>query len=209
MKNYDLFKYIFPPRPATVSPASGIPTYERMGYIAQPKLNGSCGVLFMDGSTTRLMGRHNDTFKRMILKESDLKSLYRGTGFLVLVGEYMNKSQRDGKGKPFTGFVVFDILVHNGRHLIGSTFAERQALLDSLYVSKPHDEFIDSLGNSMYRAKNFTSDLTAKYESAIKIQMYEGFVLKRPDGKLENGFREANNTMWQLKIRKPTRNYSY
>jgi len=39
--------------------------------------------------------------------------------------------------------------------------------------------------------------------------MIEGFVLKKPSGKLESGLREKNNMGWQLKIRKPTKNYQY
>jgi hypothetical protein len=209
MKDYSTPSYIYPPRPATVAPPTGIGTYERMGFIAQPKMNGSCAVLFLDGSSSKLMGRHNNTFAREIINREDLKRLHRGAGWMVLVGEYMNKSQKDSKGKPFNGFVIFDILVLNGKHLVGTTFLERQQMLDSLYVSKPYDDYIDSVGSSAFRARNFRTDLKGVWEKLTKVQMYEGFVLKRPDGILENGFRESNNTGWQLKIRKPTKNYKY
>jgi ATP-dependent DNA ligase len=210
MKTYDSFKYIYPPRPATKAPPSGLKTYERMGFIAQPKLNGSCGVLFLDGKSARLMGRHNNAFAREILRKDDLQRLHRGAGYMVITGEYMNKSQKDGKGKPFNGFVIFDILVHNGKHLLGSTFMERQALLETLFPSgNSFDDYIDEVGPSAYRVRNITSNLTDAWNRIIKTEMYEGFVLKRPDGILENGFREANNVGWQLKIRKPTKNYKY
>jgi hypothetical protein len=39
--------------------------------------------------------------------------------------------------------------------------------------------------------------------------MYEGLVMKRPTGTLETGMREANNTGWQVKVRKATKNYEY
>ncbi len=210
MNEYTSFKYIYPPRPAIKAPSTALKTYERMGFIAQPKLDGSYGVLFMQANFVKLMGRHNNLFARNILKESDLTSLYRGPGFTVLTGEYMNKSQRDVKGKPFNGFVIFDILVYNGKHLIQSTFKERQELLDTLYPDyHDNDQFTVSLGNNMYRAKNFNEGFDELWKEAVKIEMYEGFVLKRPDGILENGIREANNTGWQLKIRKPTKNYSF
>jgi ATP-dependent DNA ligase len=140
----------------------------------------------------------------------DLKRLHRGAGVMVLVGEYLNKSQKDFKGRPLAGFVIFDILVYNGKHLLGSTFQERQELLDTLFpFGNSFDRFMDNVSQNVYRAKNFTSDFESLWKEATKVQMYEGFVLKRPNGILENGFREANNTGWQLKIRKPTKNYKY
>lgn len=210
MKDYDSMKYIYPPRPSTVAPPSGLKTYERMGFVAQPKMNGSCAVLFLDGTTARSMGRHNNTFAREIISKENLKTLHRGAGWMVVVGEYMNKSQKNSKGKPFTGFVVFDILVHNGKHLLGTTFLERQKLLDTLFpLGNSYDDYIDEVGTSAYRVKNIASNFVESWNRITRTQMYEGFVLKRPDGILENGFREANNTGWQLKIRKPTKNYKY
>lgn len=183
-----------------------------MEFIAQPKLNGSCGVLFLDGmGTARLMGRHNNDFTRVIIPKEHLQALHRGAGWMVLVGEYMNKSQKDSKNKLFNAtFVIFDIIVYNGRHLIGSTFQERQDILDTIYPNREaFDEYISYISPSTYRVNNFLSGFDSLFKNIINTQMYEGFVLKRPSGILENGLREANNTGWQLKIRKPNKNYSY
>lgn len=210
MKEYGNFRYYYPPRPATKTPPSGIPTYERMGFWAQPKLNGSCALLFTNGSEWKLMGRHNNTFTRQLIPGEQLTSLHRGAGWMVLVGEYMNKSQRDGKGDLFDGkFVIFDILVHNGKYLVGSTFEKRQELLDTLYESSSYDGFIDHVRGACYRVKNLRAGFTNAYDKAVKVGMYEGLVMKRPTGTLETGLREANNTGWQVKVRKATKNYEY
>lgn len=211
MKEYSSFKYIFPPRPEVKSPPSGLGTYERMGYIAQPKLNGSCAVLFVDNRGAKLMGRHNNTFARELIDRGHLQNLQRGPGYTVLVGEFMNKSQKDGNRKLFNGcFVIFDILVHNGKHLIGSSFLERQELLDTLYgEGTSYDEYVNYISPSIYRVKNFKSNFVTLFNKITAVDMYEGFVLKRPNGILENGLRAANNMGWQLKIRKPTKNYKY
>jgi hypothetical protein len=74
---------------------------------------------------------------------------------------------------------------------------------------EPHDTFISKVSNSIYRAHNFKSDFANLWKTAIKTEMIEGFVLKKPTGKLEDGIREANNTGWQVKIRKATKNYQY
>jgi len=209
MKEYT-GKYLYPPRPATKAPSSGLPTYERMGYIAQPKLNGSCGVLFLDGKVAKLMGRHNNQLSREVIDREKLKSLHRGSGWIVLVGEYMNKSQKDRSGKIFAGFVIFDILVYGGKLLRGTTFSERQEILDSLYAPQgDYDEYLSILGPGLFRVKNFTTGFSSRWLQLTKVPMYEGFVLKRPGGILEEGLRENNNTGWQLKIRKATKNYKY
>ena len=211
MRDYENFRYIYPPRPETKSPPSGLPTYERMGFIAQPKLNGSCAVVFASSEGVKIMGRHNNSFARELIDRGHLQNRQRGAGYTVLVGEFMNKSQKDGKKKLFNGcFVIFDILVHNGKHLVKSTFLERQELLDDLYgEGEAYDEFINYVSPSVYRVKNFTSNFVTLFNKVTAIEMYEGFVLKRPNGILENGLRENNNTGWQLKIRKPTKNYKY
>jgi ATP-dependent DNA ligase len=122
----------------------------------------------------------------------------------------MNKSQRDGKGDLFDGkFVIFDILVHNGKYLVNSTFEHRQELLDTLYNASPYDNFIDHVKGSCYRVRNLRSGFSQAYDTATNVGMYEGLVMKRPSGKLETGLREANNTGWQVKVRKATKNYEY
>lgn len=210
MKPYDNFRYLYPPRPEIKSPASGLITYERMGFWAQPKLNGSCGALFINGKDSKLMGRHNDTFSRETISHDCFKKIHKGNGYMVLTGEYMNKSKKDARGKSFTGFVIFDILVYNGQYLLGTTFEERQALLDSLYTPESsYDEFLWKISDEIYRVKNFVSGFENLWKFITKIDMYEGWVLKRPEAKLDSGYKSVNNSSWQIKVRKQTKNYRY
>lgn len=208
---YPSYRYYFPPRPEIKIPPSSIPTYERMGFIAQPKLNGSCSVSFIGSPTdVRFMGRHQDTFSRELIPRSDLGALYCGSGHMAVVGEFMNKSKRDGRNQIFNGcLVLFDILVYNGQYLTGTTVLERQELMDTIFKSTPHDEWMDKISNNVYRVKNFTSGFSDLYREAIKVDMIEGFVLKKPGGILEAGYRPGNNVGWQVKCRKSTKNYAY
>lgn len=208
--NYPNFRYLFPPRPEVKIPPSSIKDYEEKNYVAQPKLNGSCAVLFTDGHQVILMNRHAKTFgNKLLIDNKCLKSLHRGNGWLVLTGEYMNKSKRDTQGKLFNGcFVIFDVLVYQSQHL-ELTFEERQKLLDELYEGNPYDGYISKIENQLYRVNNFKTNLTQSFGEITKTDMYEGFVLKRPSAPLEIGWRSANNVGWQLKIRKPTKNYAY
>lgn len=210
MQSYSDMRYIFPPRPEIKTPVSGLPTYERMGFIGQPKLNGSCAELYLGMDRMKFMNRHQASFARNLIPEEDLLRLHRGSGPMVLCGEYMNKSKRDGNGQLFNGcLVLFDILVYNGQYLTGTSFLERLALLDSLFPTTPYDKWIDQVSKNVYRVKSFESGFSELYKEIVQIDMYEGWVLKKPGGILEAGFRPANNMGWQLKARKPTKNYSY
>lgn len=210
MKPYEDGRYLFPPRPATKSPTSGLVTFERMGFIAQPKLNGSCGVSIISPSSVKMMNRHNESFANQIVTKEDLMRLQRGTKYNVLCGEYMNKSKKDGNGKLFNAcFVIFDILVHNGQYLLDSTVLERQELLEDLYPTTPFDKYIGKVSNNIFRVNNFKTNLLSTYNDITKIDMYEGWVLKKPNGILETGYSANNNVGWQVKVRKPTKNYSH
>lgn len=209
MITYENFRYYYPPRPSIKSPSSGLDTYERMGFIGQPKLNGSCSVLFLNGSDTRLMNRHGGSFSRNLIPTEDLQRLHRGSGYTMLCGEYMNKSKKDSRGRLFNGCIVlFDIMVHKGQYLTGTSFLERQILMDQLFPGKDYDDYLYEVSNNVYRVKNFTKNFKSTYNEIIKVDMYEGLVCKKPQGILEAGYRPNNNQGWMVKIRKSTKNYT-
>lgn len=209
MEPFNSYKYLYPPRPEIKSTPKSIPTYERMGFVGQPKLNGSAGVLYTTPTTATLMNRHKDTFTRNLISDEDLKTIHRGSGYQVLVGEYMNKSKKDKHGLFNGVFVIFDILVSNGIYLTGKTFQERSDIISNLFPGANHDGFIDKVNDKFYKVKNFNNNFVSLYNEIIKIDMYEGWVLKDPRSKLTLGYNAANNKGWQLKIRKPTKNYSF
>jgi len=142
------YRYIYPPRPETALPAANIQAYERKGeYLAQPKLNGDCMVVFMNGLETIIMDRHKEIYTKCIV---DVSPLYRETiadgkptnKWMAVVGEYMVKSQKDRNNKVWNHkFVIHDIIAYDGMQLIGKTMEQRVELLDMLY-GKDDTEFI-------------------------------------------------------------------
>jgi hypothetical protein len=207
---YTNYRYFYPPRPETKSTPASIPTYERMGFYGQPKLNGSCAMLYTNGIDVKFMGRHADTFTRQLISKEDLAKLHRGSGWMCLCGEFLNKSKKDSNNKTFDAkFVIFDILILDGKYLLNTTFEERLDILDTLYTLRPHDKFIDKINDYTFRVKTFKNNLKAVYDDIVTIDMYEGLVCKKANGKLEDGLRPNNNRMWQIKMRKPTKNYNY
>ena len=179
-------------------------------FLAQPKLNGSCMELYMNGEEVIVMNRHKKVMNHKLDVE-ELKSLYRGSGeWMVLIGELMNKNKKDELGKHWNHkFVIFDILVFDGDYMIGSTFEERAILLEKLYPKEEIKLFLSKVTENCYRVISLIGNFKNIYDKIIPYDMYEGLVLKRKDGKLENGASAKNNTRTQLKCRKPTKNYSF
>ena len=121
-----------------------------------------------------------------------------------------NKSKKDENNIVFNHkFVIFDQIVLNNEYLLDSTFEERIKIIESLYKPIDETEFLYKISDNIYMVKTFYKDFEKIYNKLIEIDMFEGLVMKRLNGKLEMGRREKNNVSTQLKVRKPTKNYSY
>lgn len=205
--NYDKFIYKYPPRPETIIPNDSLDYFESLGYIWQPKLNGSCAMLYTSGARCHFMNRHKGYLANKIT-DNEFNSIMKSNGWLILVGEYMNKGKLDVNNKPFKDkFVIFDILAHNGKLLLGKSIEYRQELLFRIPRTS-YDKWISRISDNIFIVNNFYEDMSKNYNEIIKIDMYEGFVGKKQESVLSNGIRPANNTDWQIKVRKPTKNYS-
>jgi ATP-dependent DNA ligase len=208
---YSTFRYIYPPRPKNTVPNSDIPTWDNGSFIAQPKLNGSNCVIFMNEEKTIVMNRHNQRLTNFKISEEELRELYRGSGWMVLNGEYLNKSQRDENRVVFNHkFVIFDILVYNSDYLIGKTFEDRVSLLNELYnTNESEKDFLYIISENVYRVKTFEHGFKQLFEKFNSVEMVEGLVMKRKRARLELGTTENNNIKSQIKSRKQTKNYLY
>lgn len=211
MTKYNTFRYIYPPRPEYVISPDKLTRFEKT-HVAQPKLNGSCCVIFIKGDEYKIYNRHGqESLTGFRLKINDLKVLTSGNNnWNVIVGEYMNKSQIGVDGEVWNHkFVIFDILVHDGNYLLNTTFEERVELLDNQFGTKSENEYLYKINNSIFRVKTFYDNFSERWNVLTKIGMLEGLVLKKPKSKLQRGLTEKNNMLWQLKSRKPTKNYRY
>lgn len=208
---YENYSYIYPPRPRNAIMSIDLDTFDNFNMIAQVKMNGSNSVIFTNGEKVIVMNRHNGRLTNVQVPMEEILSIYKGTGWMVLNAEYMNKSKSDENRKVFNHkFVIFDILVLNGDSLVGKTFEERVILLDELYGTKACEKpYLYGISENIYRVKSYTSNFLDLYNDLVEIDMIEGLVLKRRSARLEAGTSELNNTKSQVKCRKPTRNYRY
>lgn len=211
--NYNSFRYIFPPRPKNAIPDSDLNFWDNGSLVAQPKLNGSNCVIFTNGEKIMIMNRHSQYMTNVDIQRQEVLDLFKGEPgkWMVLNGEYLNKSKQDENRQTFNHkLVIFDILVYNSDYLVGKTFQERINLLDELYGQNDSEKsYLYSVSNNVYRVKSFESGFKSLYDQLTPIDMIEGLVLKRKNARLEIGNTENNNIKSQLKARKATKNYKF
>lgn len=209
MISYNKYRYIFPPRPESKIRSKEIIKYDNNTFIAQPKLNGSNCLIFTNGCEVYIMNRHKNVLTTH-LGNQNFKSLHRGDGWIVLNGEYMNKSKKNSSNLIFNHkFVIFDILVYENKQLIGKTFKERVDLLNNLYNSSIYDGYIRNINGDIYIVETFYDGFESLYNELTSVDMYEGLVMKKSKAKLKNGVSKTNNSSSQIKVRKATKNYDF
>jgi RNA ligase len=214
MPKYNTYSYIFPPRPKNACDPKDINKWDNKMMIAQPKMNGSNCVIFMNDEYCYVMNRHNQRLTNFQLSKSELSELYKPVdkgNWLVINGEYLNKSKNDETGLVFNHkFIIFDILVFNSDYLVGQTFEQRVKLLDNLYGQKKSEkDYLYQITENIYRVKSYDTNFNQIFNELTKIDMVEGIVCKRKSARLELGTTEGNNTKSQIKFRKPTKSYRY
>jgi hypothetical protein len=212
MAKYLNYRYIFPPRPKNAIPDTELEFWDNGSLIAQPKLNGSNCVIFTNGVKTIVMNRHNQRLTNFNISDNEIKDIYRGEGWMILNGEYMNKSKSDENNQVFNHkFVIFDILGFNSEYLVGKTFEERIQLLNTIYGQVDSEkEYLFKVTENVYRVKSYQNVFKELFDRLTQNnQLMEGLVLKRKAARLELGTSENNNTKSQIKCRVATKNYKY
>ena len=210
---FENYRYIFPPRPKNAIHSDDLTFWDNNSLLAQPKLNGSNTTIYTNGEQVIIMNRHGARLTNFQISLDEIKSLYRGVRgqWLVINGEYLNKSKQDERGITFNHkLIIFDILVYKSDYLVGQTFQQRVHLLDELYGKNDSEKsYLYSISDNVYRVKSFDTGFKSLFDQLSPIDMIEGLVMKRKNAKLEIGNTENNNTKSQLKARKPTKLYKY
>lgn len=208
---YKTYQYVYPPRPEHKILPSSLPKYDTGEYFGQPKLNGSCCEIYVNGVDNHVMNRHDGNLTLFNLKDEEINKLHQGNGFDMFVGEYMNKSKDDENGNKFNHkFVIFDIIINKGKHLTGTTYEQRISMLYSMFPNmKSYNDYLYQISENIFIVKTFDKDFEKLFNIFAETDMLEGLVLKRKSGKLENARSAKNNMGWQMKARKETKNYTF
>lgn len=203
---YSSYRYLWPPRPEAKIPVSMTGFYDKRNWMAQAKLNGTCTVIFTNGKDCIFKTRHNDDHKAWEPKQEHIDCFNATSNgrWNVFVAELMHNKSPLLKNMLY----VFDILVHEGKQLTGQTFAERQDLLETLIIGEQKDLWYEH-SKQVVRARNHVGQSKALYDRITVTPYVEGLVMKNPEARLELCNKPDNNTGWQVKCRKVTKNYGF
>lgn len=201
---YDAYSYLWPPRPDTKIPPDLMRFYQDRGWWAQVKKNGTCTVVFSRGADVTFKTRHDDDHKAW-KPTPEVANVFVGRpAFNVYVGELLHS-----KGVGLRNHLyLFDQLVNDGNHLIGVSFANRQAILNERFPGAGNIGVgAVRVSANVSRAQCYTlgfdrvwSDLTTDDE---------GIVLKDPKALLRACITPTANAGWQVKCRRPKTSYSF
>lgn len=214
--DYKDYAYLFPPRPDQKVARGLLSHYERLGWHAQVKKNGTCTVVFARGDEVIFKTRHADECKdgddhKMWTPKKEHVNFFAGRSskWNVYVGELLHSKTPHIKDDLY----IFDQIVRDGVQLVGTTFTDRQAALREYFAKEIAEHAADKrrdqirLHRHFCLAKNFKAGFDKLFDTLQPED--EGLVLKKPDAALEACFRVTANSVWQCKTRIPSKNYSF
>ncbi len=223
--------YIYPPRAETCVPRNEAKIFMDMGWKPQYKYNDSrCLIKILPGNNIELWNRHGERFRTYTAPDWLHMELLEVAGALGLTSDswhLLDGGLLDQKHQAIKDtIVIWDILVKEGEHLLGTTYQERYQILQNSisseetfwYTHKTHQpiNFGIKLTNHtllarQYEPKDYESmwqtvqTVNAPYSTPTDIKpVLEGVIIKDPNGRLEMGYKEKNNTDWMVKSRVTT-----
>jgi hypothetical protein len=221
-------QYIFPPRPQTAMPFADIVFFTEVGWGWQYKINDSrCLIKYLPNGTVELWNRHAERFRSYTTPTWLEDQLLRTRHELGLDSDQLHildGGLYDQKHAAIKDTIcIWDILVQNGLHLLGTKYKERfdtiakgttpymfshpsyevPAKFGSSYDAAPNVFHLEWCpGGTPQTAWDFVHTVNAPFDE--NSPLLEGMVFKDPDGILEMGLSEKNNESWLCRTRVKT-----
>ena len=194
---------IYPPRPEEVIPRN-IDIRWLHAWILQIKYNDTRVVISIEKDGIKIYNRHKEPLKKhkptqgLLDDINNLRQTLNITDNTILDGGLLNDDT----------LALWDILKHNNKPLIGTTYAERAARLRAI----SNEENLPRLGHKIsdhiwtphnwdWNERDQIWDIVAQTNKTENRVALEGIVYKDPLGVLEPGYKEKNNTTWLIKSR--------
>ena len=206
--DYTEYRYLFPPRPEKPVHRTQLGFFQKQGWHAQKKKNGTCTVIFARGDQVIFKTRHNASGKgddhKLWTPQDDHIHFFRGsTGWNVFTAELLHSKVADG---PKHQLYIFDQLVKNGVSLVGTKFGDRIADLHATYKGRNEGD-LTRVAPRISIANSIDSGFVKVFDTLNKED--EGLVLKDPNARLKECFKMDSNKSWQVKCRLPFGNGSF
>jgi hypothetical protein len=223
MADYTSYRFLYPPRPEKAIYEMQLAYFEQQGaHFAQYKKNGTGNVMAITPQRTVVAMQRTNKAHILWSPSAHTADAFRGLkgrGWYVFVAELLHSKVAADKQKQATGSesglkdinYINELLVADGETLTGTTFEYRQQMLAEMFgasrlpVSKSGSHYV--IDRHTWLARNHRSGFR-KLFAGLSSPEDEGLVLKLATAKLAPCQREKSNSSWQLKIRKPTKNYA-
>jgi len=208
---YNDFKFLFPPRPEHAVATALLKFYERRGWLAQFKKNGTNSPVWISPKKEIIsMTRHNEQHKAWKMTEhlkEELAQLFPEKKWFMLCAELLHNKNATVKNTLY----IYDVLVWKGEFLFDTTFLERQQILDERLITnvEAQSHYVCDSGGKIWYAKRFNKDFKALFLSIRDPKLDEGLVLKDPEGRLRSCRSATDNSSWQVKCRHPGKHYQF
>ncbi len=221
-------QYIFPPRPKSAMPFDDCCFFAEVGWNWQYKINDSrCLIKYLPDGTVELWNRHAERFRSYTCPDWLESQLLATRDHLELASSelhILDGGLYDQKHAAVKDTIcIWDILVKNGMHLLGTTYQERfnQIAKGTSPWNYSHESYNSPIqfgrnypstpnvfhlemnpGGSPQAAWDIVHEVNAPFDE--NSPLLEGMVFKNPNGKLEMGMREKNNETWLCRTRVKT-----
>jgi hypothetical protein len=201
--DYNEYQYWWPPRPEQKIAKPMLGFYQKRGFVAQKKKNGTCTVIFAKGDQVIFKTRHNDDHKLWTPQADHIKFFSGSEGWNVYTAELLHSKVTGG---PKNELFIFDQLVRDGVSLVGTTFASRVLAMRQKFGGEAESDQY-RIADRITLAKCFTGGFTALFDTLSAED--EGLVLKDPNATLKACLKPDSNKTWQVKCRIAAANYSF
>ena len=192
-------RFIYPPRPKDLIRSDQLPTFERAGgWLAQRKFDGDRCTVEFDAASPILWNRYGKPHRNVPP---------------VIVGELRKLGMPAGTrldGELLASKVVFfDALQVGDKYLYGETTAERLGRLSSLLgTGVDRDEtFGYRVSSCLFVAESWHDQFLFHFNESLSNPFVEGLLLRQIQARLDSYGASYYEVGWQVRCRKPHKNY--
>jgi hypothetical protein len=211
MTKYTEWQYLFPPRPEFAIASAMLRYYEKQGWVAQYKKNGTNTIIGISPKKEFFtMTRHATEHKAWEITphiKAELTRLFPEKKWFVLCAELMHNKTPSIKDTIY----IHDVIVWKSEFLLNSLFMDRQKLLDERLITnvEAHSHYVCDSEGKIWYAKRFEKGFKELFLSIKNPKIDEGLVLKDPNGQLRSCRTASENSGWQVKCRHESKGYSF
>lgn len=169
-------------------------------WHAEVKLNGDRLCLFFENGIFTFKNRQNEVFKRYVPPQTLLDELksFNLPDKTQLDGELLHFHTKNIKHK----IVFYDVYTYGGMKQTGTLEKRKAVLLSHFKQTYKHLALIED-----FYGKDIP--FTELFERVIQKEECEGLVIKDNRGLIVWDSIKSPDVTWQIKIRRPTKNYHF